>query len=677
MTPSAYQTPIPPSEILEEIENPNALAWAEQCSLDTQQRLDQKPLRALLEERILGILDTDERIPYPLRRGEHLFNFWRDAEHPKGLWRITDAESYLAGNPKWEILIDVDALAETENENWVWKGAHVRFPEYDRALIRLSRGGADATTIREFDLTTRSFIDEDPFIIPEAKSDVSWVDQDTLLVCTDMGEGSLTESGYPAQVYKWHRGQPLAHADLFFAGALDDVAVGAWCDNTPGWKRIFVQRSLDFYRSKYFIETFGGLTPIPVPEDSQIAVHHQWLFVMPREDYAGIPSGGLAVIELEHFLSGDRQFTTLFTPTERISLTSLHFTRDFLLVSVLDTVSTKLLRLQLGEWSAPAVSVPLPELSTVGILGTSPLRDNEVWFTSSSFTQPTTLYLADTGDIHSPRVVRQAPALFDAGGIETRQYWATSQDGTKIPYFITGRFDAAPAPTLVYAYGGFEVSLVPGYSAIRGIWLERGNFFVQANLRGGGEFGPAWHSTVVKHNREKIFEDHRAVLDDLVARGFTTYEQIGIRGGSNGGLLSAVALTRYPETLGAVVSQVPLTDMLRFHTWLAGASWVAEYGSPDVPDERATLEAYSPLHHVVQRAEREYPPVLVTTSTRDDRVHPAHARLFAAALTEAGQPVDYVENIEGGHAGAATNRQTAWMESIVCAWLVEHLEGKQ
>lgn len=677
MTSPTPQTPIPAPDALIEIDHPDVLQWADSWSQRTVEALDQHPLRAELERRIRDVLDTDDRIPFPLRRGERLFNFWRDAEHPRGLWRATDPASYLAGTPSWETLIDVDALAESEDENWVWKGAHVISPSYDRALIRLSRGGADASVLREFDLHTNEFVTDHPFLLDEAKSDVSWIDRDTLLVSTDMGEGSLTDSGYPARVYTWRRGQQLADAELFFAGTRADVAVGAWSDNTPGWERIIVQRALDFYRNQYFVLTDDGLRQLPVPEDAQIHAHREWLFVMPREDFAGVPAGGLGVARFAEFLAGDTELTPIFEPTNSCSLDRLHFTRDFLLVATLDNVATKLLRFRLGAWGEPPLRLPVPEHSTVHVVDSSPLRDNEVWLSASSFTQPTALLLGDAATPVTWQPVRRAPAQFDAAGMETRQYWATSEDGTKIPYFVTGRFTAAPVPALVYAYGGFEVPLVPAYSAIRGMWLERGNLYVQANLRGGGEFGPAWHQAVVKTQREKVFQDHVAVLRDIAARGLSTPRLIGIRGGSNGGLLSAVAVTRYPSAMGAVVSQVPLTDMLRYHTWLAGASWIAEYGDPEDPKERAVLESYSPLHRVVDRGERAYPPTLVTTSTRDDRVHPAHARLFADALRRAGQPVDYVENIEGGHAGAADNEQVARMESIIAAWLIEHLESKK
>lgn len=657
-----------------EVEHPDVLAWAESETQRTVSALDAHPLRGNFERRIREILDTDDRIPFPIRRGERLFNFWRDAEHPRGLWRASDPESYAAGAPNWQVLVDLDALAAAEDEPWVWKGAHVLSPSYDRALVRLSRGGADASVLREFDLVSGEFVTEDAFVLPEAKSDVSWVDQDTLLVSTDMGEGSLTDSGYPARVYVWRRGVPLSEAELFFAGERSDVAVGAWSDNTPGWERIVVQRALDFYRSEVFVATGAqGLSKVDVPEDAEVWLHREWLFVAPRREFQGIAAGGLGVVKFAEFMAGSARLRPLVTPSASCSLGKLRFTKDFVVVSLLDTVASRLLRFRLGCWEEE--SLPVPELASVEVIDSSPLRDNELWLCWSSFTQPTTLVLGDAADPATWQPVRQAPELFDARGVETHQYWATSADGTRIPYFVVGRPSASPVPALVYAYGGFEVPLLPGYSAIRGLWLERGNLYVQANLRGGGEFGPEWHRTVTKTQREKVFEDHRAVLEDLAARGLSTSAQIGIRGGSNGGLLSAVALTRYPEALGAAVSQVPLTDMLRYHTWLAGASWMAEYGDPDDPQERAVLERYSPLHQVVPRAQRPYPPVLITTSTRDDRVHPAHARLFAAALGDAEQPVDYVENIEGGHAGAADNAQTARVESIVAAWLVEHLES--
>ncbi|AJK67903.1 prolyl oligopeptidase family serine peptidase [Corynebacterium marinum] len=658
---------------LEIIDSPDALAWAQEWSDATEGAADNPELR----ERILAALDVDDRIPFVARRAEWLYNFWRDAEHVRGLWRRTTLTSYLSDSPEWEVLVDVDKLAADEDENWVWKGAHVRAPDYDLALVRLSRGGADATVVREFDLAARKFVTADPFELPEAKTDVSWIDADTLLVGTDTGAGSLTSSGYPAQVRVWRRGTELLDAPVYTAGRHEDVAVGAWADTTPGHERIIVSRALDFYRTRQSVAPLDPDAPLQVlelPEDCRATLHREWLFVAPREEYAGIPAGGLGVIELDRFLGGERGIRPVFTPTGHVSLQAMSFTREWLVVTLLDDVATRVLIHPLDDPTSPGRDLELPPLVTASVVATSPLDGDEVWLTTSSFTEPTTLYRLDLADGLSPELVRRSPALFDAAGLETRQHWVTSADGTRLPYFITGDFSRGPRPTLVGGYGGFEVSLTPGYSAVRGIgWLETGRHFVQPNLRGGGEFGPTWHTQVVKTNRHKVWEDHRAVLEDLVARGYAAPEQIAIRGGSNGGLLTSGALTRYPECFGAAVIQVPLTDMLRYHTWSAGASWMAEYGDPAVAEERAAIETWSPLHNVSPSGAGGYPPALVTTSTRDDRVHPAHARLFAHALREAGQPVDYFENTEGGHAGAADNKQVARVEALIFEWLNQHV----
>ena len=680
---------------LDEIEGGRALDWARARSAETDDLLDDGPLRGELEGSILAALDTDARIPYPVRRGDYLYNFWRDADHPRGLWRRTSLESFLAGMPGaadvpsgdgadgvgtreraatvWETVIDVDALAAAEGENWVWKGAQARYPDYDRALVHLSRGGADASVLREFDLATLEFVEDDPFQLPEAKSDVSWVSRDEILVGTDMGPGSLTESGYPKQVRRWRRGQKLAESELVFAGHDDDVAVGGWFDATEGFERLFVERAIDFYRSRRFIAVDDGLQIIEVPDDCRVSVHREWLLLMPRTDYLGLPAGALAVARIDDWLAGDRGYETLFLPDDRTSLQSVAWTRDHLVFTLLRDVATQLEVRDIGTW-AEAPAPALPDSVTVTMVRTSPTLGNEMWLGGSSTLEPATLWRTESGSGAEPDVVRRAPAFFDATGMGTRLHWAVSADGTRIPYRITGVLDGPdadlPRPTLVHAYGGFEVSLVPGYSAVRGIgWLSRGGLAVEANLRGGGEFGPGWHSQAVKTNRRKVHEDHQAVLSDVVARGYATPDLLAVRGGSNGGLLSAVCLTSYPELVGAVVSQVPLVDMLRYHTLSAGASWMAEYGDPDDEVEGAAIREWSPTQRVAKHGDRPYPPTLVTTSTRDDRVHPAHARTLVWLLREAGQPVDYSENTEGGHAGAADNRQIARLESLIHSWL--------
>ena len=646
---------------LEPIDSPAALAWAENWSDATEAAHPREELRARLRE----VLDTDDRIPYVSRRGEHLYNFWRDGEHPRGLWRRTTLESYLTPSPEWEVLVDVDKLAAEEDEDWVWKGASVRAPEYDLALLRLSRGGADAVVIREFDMQAATFVEERPFTLPEAKSNVSWVDEDTLLVGTDTGEGSLTSSGYPLQARLWRRGEDIAEAEVLATGEHEDVLLAAGYEPVGG--HTVMTRALDFYHARVSVDVGGELQPLEIPEDCESMIHGDWLLLNPRTEFAGVPAGGLGKIALAEFVAGSRDVEVVFSPTPRTSLQALSVTENYLVVTVLDDVATSIALHPFA--GGEAIRLELPELVTASVVATNAFYGDEVWVSASSFTEPATLYRWDGFVLTA---VKKAPAQFDAAGLETRQHWVTSADGTQLPYFITGDFSRGTRPTLVGGYGGFEVSLTPGYSAVRGLaWLERGNFFVQPNLRGGGEFGPQWHSQVVKTNRHKVWQDHEAVLTDIVERGYAEPEQIGIRGGSNGGLLTSGALTQYPQRLGAAVIQVPLTDMLRYHTWSAGASWMAEYGNPDDPAERAAIESWSPLHNV--SPEPAYPPALVTTSTRDDRVHPAHARLFAHALSAAGQPVDYFENTAGGHAGAADNDQVARVESLIYSWLTDRL----
>lgn len=631
---------------LESIDDPAALAWAREWSDKTEARFP----RPETQQKIRELLDADDRIPFVSRRGEYLYNFWRDASHPRGIWRRRQGS-------EWEVLIDVDKLADLEGEDWVWKGVHVRRPDLTRALVKLSRGGADATVVREFDLETLSFVD-DGFYLPEAKSDVAWLDADTLLVGTDTGDGSLTTSGYPMRVRRWSRGQSLADAPVIASGEPSDVAVGAGVDHG----QIIVERALDFYTTQTQVSTDDGMVQLDLPGDCSAVADRDRLFVLPRTDYSGVRSGGLAVIGLDEFLAGSREFTVLFEPDEHTCLENIAITRNYLVMTVLHDVATRISYLSLDDLSA----AQLPGLACAHVVAANSYDGDEIWIAASSPTEPTTLYRVELpGGLE---VSQQAPARFDATGVKTRQHCATSADGTKIPYFITGNFSLGKRPTLCGGYGGFEVSLTPGYSPILGSqWLEHGNFYVSPNLRGGGEFGPAWHQQVVKTNRHKVWEDHEAVLRDVVTRGYTTPDQLFIRGGSNGGLLTAGALVQYPDAFGGAVIQVPLTDMLRYQHWLAGASWMAEYGNPDVPAERAAIETWSPLHNV--SADRKYPPALVTTSTRDDRVHPAHARLFAKALADAGQPVDYFENTTGGHAGAADNEQVARVESLVYAWL--------
>lgn len=608
----------------------------------SQQTLDAFPVDELQPE-ILKILDADDRIPFVVRRGEYLYNFWRDKNYPQGVWRRTKNYPH-----DWELLLDISTLGP----GWVYKGAVVRAPEYDRALIMLSQGGSDAVEIREFDIEEKQFVDGG-FFLPEAKTSVTWVDRDTLLVGTDTGPGSLTTSGYPRQLRWLRRTEPLG--EVVAETDTDDVLITA--ANDP----LTVTRALDFYSSRTSVLIDDHFTELPLPTDCNATVNRDRLIINPRTDTFNVPAGGLGYIDLETFLNGSREFTLAFTPGEKTSLQGVNITQNFLVLTILDSVSTTLK--VVGKHS---FTLDVPPQSSASVVASNYHDGDEIWVAISSFTTPTTLYRVDVSTSRELEEVITAPARFDAQGHETRQHWVTSKDGTEIPYFISGKFEGEK-PTLVGGYGGFEVSLTPGYSPVQGAMWD--GYRVTPNLRGGGEFGPTWHSQVTGKNRIKVWEDHEAVLRDLVRRGYARPEHIAIRGGSNGGLLTAGALNMYPDAFGAAVIQVPLTDMLNYHRLSAGASWMAEYGNPDNPDEREAIERWSPLHNVAGSVDKQYPPALITTSAKDDRVHPDHARHFAQALKNAGHEVDYYENEVGGHAGASDNTQAATVEALIYTWL--------
>ncbi|WP_040767194.1 prolyl oligopeptidase family protein [Tsukamurella sp. 1534] len=670
---------------LEEVESTTALDWARDRNAASTSRLA-GPRFEEIQSRALEILDTDQRIPYPVRRGEYLWNFWRDAEHPYGLWRRTTLESFRTESPEWEVVIDVDALREAEGENWVWGGAAVLRSEspdgarYDRALVSLSRGGADATVVREFSISRREWVDGagDGFELPEAKSRISWIDKDTVYVGTDFGAGSLTESGYPRIVKRWRRGTPLGHADTIYEGHATDVSIGAGYDDTPGYERHFVSRAVDFYNSEIYLldpETLA-LERIDVPTDADTDVHESRLLVRPKTAWE-LPSGtvgpgALVAFDLDDYRSGGRDFTTIFTPDAHTALAGYAWTRSYLLLSTMRDVRSELHTLEPGTWEERETR-GFPELAEIGVYFTDPRESDEIFATASGFTLPPTLLHGTAGGEVAP--LKSAPAFYDAEGVTSEQFFATSEDGTRIPYFVVRRPQDGPQPTLLYGYGGFEISLTPDYTPISGAsWIERGGVYVLANIRGGGEYGPQWHTAALKENRLRSYEDFAAVAKDLVARGITTRGQLGAQGGSNGGLLMGVMYTRYPELFGAIVCQVPLLDMRRYNRLLAGASWVAEYGDPDDPAQWAYISEYSPYQNL-PAADADLPALLVTTSTRDDRVHPGHARKFVAALQDRGIGVEYYENIEGGHGGAADNKQAAFKSALAYEFLWRELGG--
>ena len=672
----AHDAGVDPYLWLEDVTGPAALDWARERNAETLGELSGSARFAELRTEIRQVLDADDRIPYVGRRAGYLYNFWQDAAHPRGLWRRTTLAEYRRDQPDWDVLLDVDALATGEDENWVWKGATMLRPGgYRRALVQLSRGGADASVVREFDVAQRGFV-ADGFTVPEAKTDVGWIDADRIYVGTDFGPGSLTTSGYPRLVKEWRRGTPLSEAAVVYEGKPDDVGVHAFHDPAEGFERDFVVRNIEFFRSEWYLRTGGDLVQLAVPPDAIVGVHREWLLIQTRSPWAvdgtSYPAGALLAARFDEFLAGRQELTTLFEPDAHTALSYHAWTRGYLILNMLHDVRSQLTVLTPpGERWQRAALAGVPEYTQTDVVETDPYDSDEYMLVSSGFIQPDTLRYGQVGG--GLEVLKQAPAFFDATGLAVRQFFATSADGTAVPYFVVGpEHPAGPGPTLLTGYGGFEISLTPSYSGVIGrAWLARGGTYVVANLRGGGEYGPQWHLSAIKENRHLVYEDFAAVAADLVTRGITTRAQLGIEGGSNGGLLMGVMLTRYPELFGAIVSQVPLLDMRRYNELLAGASWMAEYGDPREPAEWDYLRPFSPYQNAA--AGRPYPPVLFITSTRDDRVHPGHARKMVARLREQGHDVGYYENIEGGHGAAADNEQRALKWALVLEFLWQRL----
>jgi prolyl oligopeptidase len=656
---------------LEDITGDDALDWVRARNEPTLEDLGGDRFEQMRSE-ALEVLDTDARIPYVRRRGDYLYNFWRDAANPRGLWRRTALESYLREEPDWDVIIDVDELAAADDENWVWAGAKVIEPDHTLALISLSRGGSDAAVVREFDMRTRSFV-AGGFELPEAKTQITWEDESAVLLGTDFGEDSLTESGYPRLVKRWRRGQPLDEAETLFSGASSDVIVAATVDRTPGFERTMLGRAIDFFNDENYELRGGELIRIDAPTDATVSVHRDWLLIELRTDWytgdAQYRAGSLLAAKYDEFLDGTAQLEVVFEPDEHTCLNHYAWTRDKLIMVTLADVASRVEVVTPGSWQRKPIP-GVPENANTVIAATDEYGD-EVFLDSSGFDTPSRLlYGAVGGELAE---IKRAPSFFDAADLVVTQNFATSDDGTAIPYFVVGhRHVEAPGPTLLGGYGGFEVARTPGYDGVLGrLWLSRGGTYVLANIRGGGEYGPTWHTQAMREGRHLVAEDFAAVARDLVSRGITTVEQLGAQGGSNGGLLMGIMLTQYPELFGALVCSVPLLDMRRFHLLVAGASWVAEYGDPDNPDDWEFISKYSPYQNISGGV--PYPPVLITTSTRDDRVHPGHARKMTAALEAAGHTVDYYENIEGGHAGAADNAQTAFRSALIFEFLWRQL----
>lgn len=660
---------------LEEVDSKRSMDWVNTKNAATVAELSNTPLYQPLFTRIKTILDSRDRIANPSILGEKIYNFWQDADHQRGIWRRTTASDYLGGKPTWETVLDLDALAKAEGVQWSYGGADCFEPENRRCLIFLSRGGSDATEVREMDVVTRQFV-KDGFKLPEAKTNTTWVDQNTLLVGTDFGKGSMTTSGYPRVIKLWKRGTPLLSATPVFDIPADHVSAGAGSVDAVGRRYIQISDGKTFYESTQYLYERGKLVKVDVPADADLYLVRDQMIVYVRDPWkaGGMTwgTGSLVATSVNDFLAGKRNLKLVMKPGPRETINGIRATRDYVLLNVLNNVRGELRRYRYANGSWTFEKVPAPEFGTINVVSTS-TRSNRFFFNYTSFLQPTTLYMAAADGKVSE--VRRLPAMFDAKGLTVEQMEATSKDGTKIPFFIVHRDQLkrdGNNPTLVTAYGGFEVSNTPGYSTVVGSsWLERGGVYVLANIRGGGEFGPQWHRAGLKENRQRIYDDFTAVSEELISQRITSPEHLGIIGGSNGGLLVGVAFTERPDLYKAVVVQSPLLDMQRYNHLLAGASWMAEYGDPDKPEEWAYISKYSPYQNL--KAGVKYPKVMFTTTTRDDRVHPAHARKMAARMESMGLSFYYFENTEGGHGSGVTNEQRAKSLALTYGYLWQQL----
>ena len=674
-------------QFLEEVEGEAALSWVRHHNQRSLDRLKSDTKFEGLQRDALAIVNASDRIPYGNIRNGHVYNFWQDEGHVRGIWRRTTVESYVTSSPQWDVLLDVDDLAEKEGKNWVFKGADCLMPEGRLCLITLSNGGKDAAVQREFDIATRSFV-EAGFNIPEAKSGTAWVDKDTILLATDWGPDSTTQSGYPFIVKALKRGQLLQEASEVVRGTSDDVGVWPMAIPLDGAQLFLgaVQADSFFTRTYWWFSDLNKEpTSVPLPPKATIegafqghmlvSLEQDWT---PSDSSTSYLNGDLVAFDVEAFMQSPEEplkVKLVLRPEDRQAIAGVTISKNAILVSMNDNVNGKVLVGRVQEESWNFEEAPLPETGMAGVAFAS-IHEPEILLNYNSFLTPDSLYLlSDLSEDRDLQKIKALPDHFDAAPYCVEQFEAVSSDGTRVPYFLVRSKDIpfdGSTPVLQYGYGGFQISLNPAYSGFVGkLWLDRGGAYVLANIRGGGEFGPAWHQAGLKTKRQAVYDDFIAVSEDLVRRRITSPRRLGIMGGSNGGLLMGVMAVQRPDLYEAIVCQVPLLDMLRFHTLLAGASWVDEYGSPEVAEERKWLEELSPYHNL--SPDIEYPEIFFVTSTKDDRVHPAHARKMAHRLHDLGKPFLYYENIDGGHSAAANLREDAHRRALEMTYLMQRL----
>lgn len=666
---------------LEDVDGDAVLSWVDERNKETLSQFESDSRFEVFRARNEEIRTSDDRIPVGIFDGEYVYNFWTDKTNVRGILRRTTFGSYHKSAPEWETVLDVDALAQDEDENWIYQGMELLLPDNERALITLSRGGSDAACIREYDLVGKAFV-AGGFSLPEAKSSMSWIDCDHVLAGTDFGEDSLTDSGYAKQLKIWKRSEPLENMLVIFEGEPSDMGVYPLILKSKGRTEVFARRLIDFFRSDFFwIGPENSIRKLPISSDSNIISMFEELVVFsikkPWNSDGGqrFPAGAILALNLDDFLNrGIVRITEIFLPADEVAVEAVISTHDYLYVSILEQVCSRLIGLKRAGDDWVESPVDLPSSGSIAIVSSS-THHNVAFALFQSFLEPGALYVIDQAEVSS-KPVKQINGHFDASGFQMQQCFAVSTDDTRIPYFLVtkkGVTHDGKTATMLFGYGGFEIPLTPKYLGSNVIqWVESGGAYAVANIRGGGELGPQWHQQALKENRQRSYDDFIAVSEDLIRTGITSPQYLGIEGGSNGGLLMGVMLTQRPDLFGAIVCRVPLLDMMRFHFLLAGASWMSEYGNPDITEERRYILGYSPYQNLL--SEKKYPSMFITTSTKDDRVHPGHARKMTARLIEQEHAVHYYENIEGGHGGAANARQSARIDAMILVYLMRELK---
>ena len=660
---------------LEEVEGTDALDWVRSQNKITEARYAESEEFSSTYKELLEEYQSTDRIPYASVQGGKMYNFWRDEKNVRGVWRRTTIESYKTENPEWETLLDIDELAKKENQNWVYKGSDCLAPNYDRCLLSLSIGGKDAVVVREFDLVNKVFV-EDGFNTVESKQYSSWINENQIMIATDFGEGTMNESGYPKQVKLWTRGENLYEIAPIFDGDYTKIFSFPFSSIRPDGNYFGIVEGPTFFTKVLYLLKDEELVKLDLPLKMDVSGTFKGsLIVSLDEDWRGYSSGSLVAVNIEDALNqeiSDASIELIFAPTEKRFMQGVRLGKNEIYVNVLDNINGKILHYEkIGpNWSESEIrSFGNAALSISSI----DEWDEHLFISAESFTEPTSLYYSDANKDFIK--IKSLKEKFDPDKYRVEQLYATSADGTQIPYFQVSNVSMeknSSNPTLLYGYGGFQIPLTPSYlGSFARQWLDNGGVYVIANIRGGGEFGPKWHQSALKQNRQRAYDDFIAVGETLIANEITSSKHLGIRGGSNGGLLVGAVVTQRPDLFNAVICAVPLLDMYRYDKLLAGASWVDEYGDPDNPDEWSFISKYSPYQNVY--AEREYPEIYFYTSTKDDRVHPGHARKMAKKMIDQGHQVIYYENIEGGHSAAANLKQSAYMTTLQLEYLKDKL----